>query len=144
MIRIREPGPWRKTAFLTVLGAVCLAAGWGWGQQFPIIKNIWSSTFVLWAGGWSFLLLAGFTGIIDGLGWESWAFPFVVVGANSIVAYMMHAVFHSVPAAFASVLLGGLKPHVGDWYGVVIALGTGIAAWLALLMLYRARIFVRI
>src|SRR5262249_12421290 len=75
-----------KTIGLAVAGAACVAAGLYWGEyapaeyQFPIIKNLWTSSYVLYAGGWSLLLLALFYGVIDGLGWRWWAFFFVVIG----------------------------------------------------------------
>lgn len=136
--------PFPAAARLAALGAACLAAGWAWGHQFPVIKNLWTSTFVLWAGGWSFLLLAGFHAVIEGAGWRRWAFPFLVVGANSLVAYLLSTVFRPIPAAAAWVLVGGLARHAGDWHPVVVAAGTGLAGWLFLLLLYRTRTFVRL
>ena len=47
------------------MGLGCLGVGMLWGLEFPIIKNLWTSTFVLVAGGWSLLLLALFYTIID-------------------------------------------------------------------------------
>src|SRR5262249_28067297 len=61
----------QKVIGLIVAGAVCVGAGYCWAYvapppyQFPIIKNIWTSSFVLFAGGWSLLLLALFYWIID-------------------------------------------------------------------------------
>jgi len=60
----------------------------------PIVKNIWSSSFVLFAGGWSLLLLALFYGIIDILGYRKWAFFFTVIGANSITIYLTRHFFN--------------------------------------------------
>ena len=59
------------------------------GTAFPIIKNLWTSSFVLVAGGWSLLLLAAFHGIIDVLGFRRWAFFFTVIGANAITIYVV-------------------------------------------------------
>src|SRR5262249_25416788 len=56
---------WIKAAGLAAMGLTCLGVGFLWGRDFPIIKNLWTSTFVLVAGGWSLLLLALFYTIID-------------------------------------------------------------------------------
>ena len=76
--------PWKKVGGLVCAGVVCLAVGWAWGLVFPIIKNIWTSSFVLVAAGWSLLLLALFYAVIDVLGYRKWAFFFIVIGMNAI------------------------------------------------------------
>lgn len=70
-------------------GLVCLAVGAAWGQFFPIVKHIWTSSMVFWAAGWSYLLLAFFYGVIDVAGYRRWAFPFMIIGANALLAYMV-------------------------------------------------------
>lgn len=79
-----------KLVGLTMLGVVCLAGGWAWAHElgFPIIKHLWTSSMVLWAGGWSYLLLAAFYLLIDVIGRRRWAFPFVVIGMNAITIYV--------------------------------------------------------
>ena len=133
----------RLSAFWT-LGVVCLANGWMWSYQFPIIKNMWSSSFVLWTGGISFLLLGGFYLVIDVLELRTWSYPLVVIGANSIVAYMMTTVFHPVIGSAVDVLVGNLIKQSGDWQGILYAISWALCAWLVLLLLYRAKVFVRI
>src|SRR5207248_148416 len=64
----------RKTVGLAAAGLVCLLLGELWSLWLPVIKNIWTDSFVLVAGGWSLLLLALFYGVIDGLKWRRWAF----------------------------------------------------------------------
>ena len=59
-----------------------------WGLSFPIIKILWTSTYVLVAGGWSLILLGLFYAIIDVLKVRSWAYFFVVIGVNAITIYM--------------------------------------------------------
>jgi predicted acyltransferase len=138
----RPPGA--TAARLAAAGVLALGLGWAWSVQFPIIKNLWSSSFVLWAGGWSLLLLAAVHGLIEGLGLARWAVPFLVVGANSLVAYLLATLFRPVPNAAADVLLGGLEPHAGSSYPLVFAAGSAAIAWLFLRHLHRARVFVRL
>ena len=69
---------WSKVLWLVVAGAGRLAAGWGLGELgiCPVVKRIWTPSWVLFSGGWCFLFLAGFYAILDLLGFRSWAFPF--------------------------------------------------------------------
>ncbi len=136
--------PATKVLGLVAAGGVSLAVGWVWSWQFPIIKNLWTSSFVLWAGGWSLLLLAGFYGVIDGLGWRSWADPLIVVGSNSIVAYLLATVFAGVLGDLTWTLVGGSERLLGANHGLVVAVLHGILAWLILWHLHRQRIFLRI
>ncbi len=80
--------PQQKAIGLAVAGLALLAAGFGWGMFFPIIKKLWTSSFVLVAGGYSSLLLAAFFWIIDVKGRQRWCQPFVWVGLNPITIYL--------------------------------------------------------
>lgn len=77
-----------KVRGLLIAGLCLLALGWAWHPFFPVIKKIWSSSFVLVAGGWSLLLLGLFYGLVDGRGWRRGLSPFVWVGANPILLYL--------------------------------------------------------
>ncbi len=134
----------QKLLWLVALGVGCLVAGRVWGIWFPIIKDRWTSTFVLYAGGWSYLLLALFYFIIDMRGYRKWAFPFTVIGMNAIVAYMACELFAPAFRLMADVFVGGLKQYVGDSYEAIAWLGGLTAVWLMLYWLYRNRTFVRV
>ena len=77
----------RKALILAGAGVVALMLGYLWGFAFPINKNLWSSSFVLFAGGWSLLLLALFYVVIDAWGYTRWAFFFVVIGTAASSAH---------------------------------------------------------
>lgn len=79
----------RKTLGLVVGGVILFALGWAWHPFFPVIKKIWTSSFVLVAGGCSAVLLGVFYWVIDVRGWKAWATPFVWVGANPILLYLL-------------------------------------------------------
>lgn len=83
-----EGVPGRKSAGLLLAGGVLLLAGWAWHPWFPVIKKIWSSSFVCVAAGWSCLLLGAFHWLVDVRGWRAWTTPFIWVGANSITLYL--------------------------------------------------------
>ncbi len=46
-----------KYGLMTVLSLVSLILGWFWSDFFPINKNLWTSSFVLWSGGWLYCVL---------------------------------------------------------------------------------------
>ncbi len=140
-LRSGRPGA-QKVLGLAAAGAACLLLGWAWGFWFPIIKNLWTSSFVLFAGGWSLLLLALFYGIIDVLRWRAWAFFFVVIGANAITIYLLPQAIDF--ARVGHFFLGGVERHAGAFAPVVAAMGVVAAEWLLLLYLYRRRLFLRV
>jgi predicted acyltransferase len=133
---------WVKTFGLITAGAACLAAGTIWGQEFPVIKILWTSSYVLIAGGWSLILLGLFYTIIDVLGLRAWSFFFIVIGANAITIYMVSKI---VPfGRIAHFFLGGTARLSGTFGPVILAAGTLALEWLLLLHLYRRQIFLRV
>jgi predicted acyltransferase len=134
--------PSRKTALLAVAGVACLALGELWALRFPVIKNLWTSSYVLVAGGWSLLLLALFYGVIDGLKWQAWAFPFVVIGVNAITIYVGQRFLGFGP--MTDFFLGGAIREAGTLGPVVKAAGVLVFEWLFLYWLYRQRLFLRV
>jgi predicted acyltransferase len=133
---------WSKAAGLLLGGLACLGLGTIWGRDFPIIKNLWTSTFVLVAGGWSLLLLTLFYTIIDVLKLRAWAFFFVVIGVNAITIYVASAIipFDEISAH----LLGGVARLSGSFGPVIVPIGIVAIEWLMLLHLYRNKIFLRV
>jgi hypothetical protein len=115
----------RKLLGLVVAGVASLGAGLVWSLAFPIVKNLWSSSFVLFAGGWSLLLLALFYGVIDVLGYRKWAFVFTVIGANSITIYLARHFlnFKEVGLIFTH----GFINYLGGWKPFAIELGSVVA-----------------
>ncbi len=134
--------PSRKTLLLAVAGEGCLAVGEVWGHWFPIIKNLWTSSYVLVAGGWSLLLLSLFYGVIDGLKWQAWAFPAIVIGMNAITIYVGQR-FIGFPQ-MTDFFLGGVIREAGSFGPVVKAAGVLAFQWVFLYWLYRQRLFLRV
>jgi predicted acyltransferase len=133
---------WLKALGLAAAGGACLGLGLYWGRSFPIIKNLWTSSFVLVAGGWSLLLLALFYTVIDVLRLRAWAFFFVVIGVNAITIYMAKDI---IPFdEIAKYFLGGAARHAASFRPAVVPIGALAIEWLFLLHLYRNRIFLRV
>ncbi|MFI5128432.1 MAG: acyltransferase family protein [Chitinophagales bacterium] len=141
-ILMSAQGEKKKAAQLALIGVGCLAAGKIWGIWFPIIHHLWTSTLVLYAGGWSFLLLALFYLVIDVWGYKKWAFPFVVIGMNAIAVYVATHLFHFT--LIGSVFVGGLAQWLGPWNEFVQELAALIVIWLILYWMYRKKTFVKV
>jgi predicted acyltransferase len=90
-----ERGVRMKALGLAAGAAACLASGYVWSIWFPLNKKMWTSSYVLVAAGWSLALLALFYWAVEqhGLGKQGWskrlAWPWLVLGSNAIVAYMI-------------------------------------------------------
>ncbi len=112
---------WIKALGLAAAGGACVGLGLLWGQSFPIIKNLWTSSFVLVAGGWSLLLLSLFYTIIDVLKLRAWAFFFVVIGVNAITIYIAKDIipFDEISKYF----LGGVARYSGSFGPAVVPIG---------------------
>jgi predicted acyltransferase len=135
-------GRWIKAAGLAVSGLACLGLGTLGSGHFPVIKILWTSTYVLIAGGWSLLLLSLFYTIIDVIGLRAWAFFFVVIGVNAITIYVASRI---IPfERISEFLLGGTARLSGSFGPAILAIGTVMIEWLLLLHLYRNRIFLRV
>lgn len=133
---------WIKAAGLLVSGVLFVVVGNLWGQKLPIIKNLWTSSFVLVAGGWSLILLSIFYTIIDVLRFQRWSFVWTVIGMNAITIYIAPRFIDF--SKMATFFLSGIAELSGDWSTVVLATGTLLAKWLFLYYLYRNRIFLRL
>jgi predicted acyltransferase len=140
--------PMVKLQRLLIAGVVLLIGGWIWNYPFPVIKKLWTSSYVLVAGGWSFLLLGAFYYVVDIRQWRRWCQPFVWIGMNPITLYLLSSIvsFHAI----ASRLVGG---SVNEWLNAHTAPGTGaiIVAAVSLFLvfavarfLYVRKIFLRV
>jgi len=132
----------QKTSGLMAIGALLVIAGNQWGHYFPVIKNLWTSSFVLVAGGWSLMLLSVFYGLIDGLGWKRWAWIWVAIGANAITIYLLQRIvpFPSISKFFFQ----GIANLAGDHGTIVLLAGALACKCLLLAWLYNKRIFLRL
>jgi predicted acyltransferase len=131
-----------------ILGGIALViGGYLFSTEFPVIKKIWSSSFVLIAGGYSAILLGVFYLVIDVLHIKKWAVPFTWLGTNALTIYLMYNLV-SFPALCGR-LVGGTVAHSLD--NIMVGLGdTAFACVNALLciaivrFLYKKNIVIRI
>ena len=159
-------GTLQKAGVLAGWGVGCALAGLLWNAAFPINKKLWTSSFVLFAGGLSLLLLALCVYLIDfkRLGRRGVTRadtpehptiykPLLVFGTNAITAYMISEL---LPALLVLVRTkdGNLLRSYTDWlfehvpvYGfpaMLFGLTSVLVTWLLVYPLYRKRIFLRV
>ena len=112
----------------------------------PIVKRIWTPSWTLFSGGVCFLFLAAFAWVLDVKGWRKWAFPLMVVGMNSIAAYLLVHLCEDF-------IVSSIHIHLGD--GIFGVFGAGLQPlmlgilvmliyWGILYWMYRRKIFLRI
>lgn len=167
---LRSPRPARaKVQALFLSGVLAIVIGSALDANVcPIVKRIWTPSWAVFSAGWTVLLLALFYGLIDGAGYRKWAFPLVVVGANSITIYMMAQLMKPFVVRMLTVHLGPVwkafasSDRVDAWvyrasgmhleprlfaglYGPVFEKLAVLAVfWLICFWMYRQRIFVKI
>ena len=138
----------RKAGKLLLAGILFMGVGMGLDALgiCPSVKKIWTPAWVLFSGGWCFLILLACYGVCDLLNNRAWASAFIIIGANSITAYCLS----SCGRGFVT---ENLRTHLGqEWsnlfgpiYGI-LAEGTAVLVcfFFVLYWLYRRQIFVRI
>lgn len=132
----------QKASGLMALGATLVILGTVWGNYFPVIKNLWTSSFVLVAGGWSLILLSVFYGIIDGLGFRRWAWLWIIIGSNAIAIYMLQRI---VPfGKISEFFLNGIASLAGDHRTTILLAGALLCKCALLAFLYRQKVFLRL
>lgn len=155
-----------KALGLAAAAVVCLALGYLWSLSFPLNKNMWTSSFVLVAGGYSLALLTLAFWAVEQQGWrKGWTWPWLVFGSNAIVAYMISELAAGALWAIRLSPSGGIvmspNEHLEPWephffhhtfahipnpgwaafaYSVSFTAICFIPAWI----LYRKKIFVKV
>ena len=144
LIHDRLP-PGRTMLILLWPGLGGIAFGLAVSPWLPLIKRIWTPSFAVYAGGWTTLMLLFFYAIIEVMGWKRWAFPLVVVGMNSIAAYVLGNAFGGWFRSLTGAWIGWLKEPMGSmWFPVFQHFVTFCCAWLVLYWLWRRRIFFKV
>jgi len=131
-----------KVLWLVAAGVGSLVLGCLWGIWFPVIKRIWTSSFVLYSGGLCYLLLALFYLVIDVWGFKKLAFGFVVIGTNAIAVYMATHLFNF--RHIGDIFVDGLDKYVGNWSPFIHAVAAFAVVWLIMWWMYRKRSFIKI
>jgi predicted acyltransferase len=153
----------QKAGGLAGATAACLALGYFWSLSFPLNKNMWTSSYVLVAGGYSLLVLTLAYIAVESFGWgkgrSAWlVYPWLVFGSNAIVAYMISELLpgaldflsiptangrHTTPLAWSMTHLFAHIPDPG-WAAFAFSVSYTAVCFIPVWMLYRRKIFVKV
>jgi predicted acyltransferase len=140
------------------IGILLALSGWVWNLDLPFNKPYWTSSYILYTAGLGTILLGIIYLLVDIIGWKRWTFPFVVLGKNAILAYILPILFKvyvldgwvwrmpngstlSVKEAILHLLITKFGLTIGGWSFTVLYI---IVSWLFFLYLYIRETFVRI
>jgi len=150
---IRVQGQWEKLTWIFFTGFILYLVAEAWSWSMPLNKNLWTSSYTLWAGGVATMGLAACMLVIDLLGYKKWTGLGRVYGANAITSYVLAGMLTVV---FYSDQLFGFAPNQLFMEGMT---SIGIPAKLAsfmyaviymliiyipALILYRKKIFIKV
>jgi predicted acyltransferase len=135
--------PLKKVLCLVLAAVALMVIGKIWNLTFPINKNIWTSSFVLFVGGLSLLLFSIFYLIIDVWQLKKWSFFFVVIGMNPITIYLVGRIvnFRSATRFFFGGFSAILPPA---WGPLIDGIGVTAVAWVFLYILYKKKMFLKV
>jgi len=141
----------QKVLWLLGAGVASVVLGFIWGLQFPVIKKIWTSSYVLVAGGYSAILLGAFYWIVDVKKWQAWGQPFLWIGMNPITLYLASNFMGGGGFQKLAARIGGgpvrqfLNDNITKGFGdlIVCIIGVLLFIWFAR-FLYKRKIFLRL
>ena len=142
---------------LIAWGLVGIVSGIAWGVLFPINKQLWTSSYVLYTGGIGTLFMTFCYWLVDMKNLQKVARPFVIFGTNSIFVYaasiLWAKILLKINFHYNDTLISGkgylskpiFQPLAGDFNGsLLFALSHMLAFWLMLYWMYRKKIFIKI
>jgi predicted acyltransferase len=156
-LRTRRSIP-AQVAGLATAAVVSLALGYWWALWFPLNKNLWTSSYVLVAGGYSLALLTLVFWAVEQKGWRTgWTWLWLVFGSNAIAAYMFSELLtgvlsnlHVTPAGERIDVIAFLGKHVfapipdPGWAAFAYSISFTAVCFVPVWLLYRRRIFLKV
>jgi len=139
----------KKTVWMLIATAIMLALGLLWSLDFPLVKKLWTSSYVLVVGAYSLGLFALLYWICDVRGKTGWTTFFRVIGMNSITIYFFQEIVpvKSISKFFLEGLQnivttqcinGGITADIIGWCGYITI------CWLSLYFLYKHKVFLKV
>jgi predicted acyltransferase len=149
LIRNKSVPDLKKVWWLIGAGVVSAAVGWIWSVDFPVIKKLWTSSYVLVAGGYSAILLGVFYWMVDIKKWRFWCQPFVWVGMNPLTLYLISELVGGYDSLGLRITGGPIQgffdAHIASGVGDLVVALTGLLVlfWFAR-FLYQRKIIIRL
>tara|TARA_B100001250_G_scaffold64318_1_gene50724 strand:- start:312 stop:1433 length:1122 start_codon:yes stop_codon:yes gene_type:complete len=140
-----------------ILGSLMIILGWIWGLMFPINKQLWTSSYVLYTAGIGTIILSAMIWLIDIMKYNKWTFPFIVFGSNSIFIYALSGIWAKILLKIRFSLNGDeisgysylyqtvFLPMAGNINGsLLFAIFHVFAFWLILFWMHTKKIFIKL
>jgi len=154
LILVYVQSPVRRLAWMMIIGASLLALAFLWEPYFPFSKKLWTSSYVLYMAGLSFLFFALIYFLSEFIPWKGWMLPFVAFGMNAIAIYFLNSF---IAKTFYRIKTGDTNLHNwiythtwGAWleppelaslaYALSVVLFYALVAW----YLYKKKIFIKV
>lgn len=137
-------GKMKKFRYYLIMGSSMIILAMILNIWHPIIKHIWTSSFVLFSGGISVLMLAFFYLVIDAWNVRKGTKWLIIIGSNAIFAYVVWHLFSDNLMGMAEVFLKGLKPWIGELFNTLRIFGGTLILFLILRYMHRNKTFIRI
>jgi predicted acyltransferase len=133
---------------LIVAGILIAVAGYGFGNFFPIIKKIWTSSYMLVTSGWAYLVFAIIYWLIEIKGIKTGTKPWIIFGSNAIAVYVLADVFETLFIKtgihdFAMITMQNLGFYIKN-ASLIWAVFSMFVCWTAGWILYRKKIFIKL
>ncbi|MCC7505429.1 MAG: DUF1624 domain-containing protein [Saprospiraceae bacterium] len=144
---------------LLAFGLICVFLGLGWDLFFPINKKLWTSSFVLYAGGYSMVLLAISVWVLDVKGWKKAPQFFIIMGINALFAYVLSEALVMLWSAVSWTGADGAETNIREWLynalfhpldgggalsSAIFAVAYMLLCWVCCWYLYRRKIFIKL
>ncbi|MEC4895131.1 MAG: DUF5009 domain-containing protein [Oscillatoria sp. PMC 1051.18] len=152
-----QPIQSRTSIGLLLFGIGSLILGWLWGFVFPINKQLWTSSYVLFSAGWALLIFAACYELIEVRRIRRWGFPFQVMGLNAIFVFVVSGLFvrllyktkiglgEDAPSTYTWIYETFFQPWAGDFNGsLLFAIASVLFWWSLLYLLYRKGWFFKV
>ena len=144
----------KKVIWMFCIGVFCLLDSFAWELLFPINKNLWTSTYVMYTSGWAYLLFACLMWYADVLNYRTGIKFGIIFGSNSIAIYALSQIL--VWFFYDATIIG--DSSINDIiYGGMVNIGiyakTASLIWAILYMLmcyvpayylYKKKIFIKL
>lgn len=132
-----------KIRILALAGIAGIAGGLALSPFIPIVKRIWTASFTLYSAGWVLLIMLAFVWLVEVKGFRKLVFPLVVVGMNSIFAYVIFQLFRGGINRAVGVITGRFE-FIGTLAPVAQATATLLVIWYILYWLYQRKVFIKV
>jgi predicted acyltransferase len=142
-LRNKEYSQQQKVLYLLGVGVAMTVIGYLWSYQFPIVKRLWSPSYVFAAGGYCFIMLAAFSQIVDIWKIQWWTIPFIWLGSNAITVYMSTNIidYQALSERFVG---GDIAKAFGVYDQLIISCGSMALSLLLVRWLYKRKLFIRV